>query len=173
MDAEDIVELARVLSRDRFVAQVPNLLLVISDISPDSQPMGFQTVAASPSAHRRPPPRGPAMEVLEVAKAKGNPYPDQISVGRTRNCDVVLRHRSVSKLHAHFRRDPGGRLRLVDNGSQNGTRINGTLLKEGEQPLVSAGDVLHFGHLTVTLTDAAGLFDMLRFRRVPGTELGR
>lgn len=169
MDAEDIVELARVLPRDRFVSQVSNLLLVISDINPDSQPVGFQTVAASPAAHRKPLPRGPATEVLEVTKARGNPYPDQISIGRTRNCDVVLRHRSVSKLHAHFRREVDGKFRLIDNGSQNGTRVNGKLLLEGEQQPVVVGDLIQFGHLTVTLTDAAGLFDMLRYRRVPGS----
>jgi hypothetical protein len=173
VDAEDIVELARVLPRDQFVNKFTNLLLVIAEVSPESQPMGFQTIAASPGAHRRPAPRPPSAEVLHVAKAKGNPYPDQISVGRTRNCDVVLRHRSVSKLHAHFKLDDKGLMCLVDDGSQNGTRVNGQVLKPGVPQPITVGDVVQFGHLTATISDAAGVFEMLRHRRMPGQELGR
>jgi len=173
VDAEDIVELARVLSRDRFVAKFTSPMLVISEVSPDSQPAGFQTVAASPAAHRRPMPKPPGLEVFQVAKVKDNPYSDQICVGRTRNCDVVLRHRSVSKLHAHFLRDDAGKLQLVDDDSQNGTRVNGKLLAAGVPQAVEVGDVIQFGRLTATLSDAGGVFEMLRFRRVPGQELGR
>lgn len=162
-DSADIIELARVMPRDRFVRRVTNLLLVVSEASEDGQPIAFRTVAASPAAHRKPPPPpGPASEVLEITKAKGNPYPDQISVGRTRNCDVVLRNPSVSKLHAHFRRDAQGQLVLVDNGSQNGTRVNGKLLAENEPHAVAVGDVIQFGRLTTSLLDAARLFDIVR-----------
>jgi hypothetical protein len=161
-ESEDLLELARALPRDRFVRKVTNLLLVVADAGPDSQPFAFRTVAASPSAHRKPPPPGPATEVFEIAKAPGNPYPDQISVGRTRNCDVVLRSPSVSKLHAHFRHNPDGRLMLVDHGSQNGTRVNGRLLVENQPQPLSIGDSIQFGRLTTTLLDAAHLFDMVR-----------
>ncbi|WP_437764171.1 FHA domain-containing protein [Sorangium sp. So ce281] len=162
-DAGDIIELARVMPRDRFVRQVTNLLLVVSEAGPDNQQIAFRTVAASPAAHRKPPPPpGPASEVFQLVKAKGNPYLDQISVGRTRNCDVVLRHPSVSKLHAHFRRNEQGQLVLIDNGSQNGTRVNGKLLSESEPQEVSVGDVLQFGRLTTSLLDAAALFDLVR-----------
>ncbi|WP_437645862.1 FHA domain-containing protein [Sorangium sp. So ce362] len=163
-ESGDIIELARVMPRDRFVRRVTSLLLVVSEAGPDSQPFAFRTVAASPAAHRKPPlPPGPSSEVFEVVKAKGNPYPDQISVGRTRNCDVVLRHPSVSKLHAHFRRlDAQGQLVLIDNGSQNGTRVNGALLSENEPQEVAVGDVIQFGRLTASLLDASRLFDLVR-----------
>ncbi|WP_437956537.1 FHA domain-containing protein [Sorangium sp. So ce119] len=162
-DSGDIIELARVMPRDRFVRRVTNLLLVVSEVGADGQQIAFRTVAASPAAHRKPPPPpGPASEVFEVVKAKGNPYPDQISVGRTRNCDVVLRNPSVSKLHAHFRLDAQGQLVIIDNGSQNGTRVNGKLLTESEPHAVAVGDVIQFGRLTTSLLDAARLFDMVR-----------
>ncbi len=83
-------------------------------------------------------------------------------MGRTRNCDVVLRHPSVSKLHAHFRRNEQGQLVLVDNGSQNGTRVNGKVLSESEPQEVAVGDVIQFGRLTTSLLDAAALFDLVR-----------
>ncbi|WP_437732435.1 FHA domain-containing protein [Sorangium sp. So ce1335] len=162
-DSGDIIELARGMPRDRFVRRVTNLLLVVSETSADGQQIAFRTVAASPAAHRKPPPPpGPTSEVYEIAKAKGNPYPDQISVGRTRNCDVVLRNPSVSKLHAHFRLDAQGQLVLIDNGSQNGTRVNGKLLAENEPHAVAVGDVIQFGRLTTSLLDAARLFDIVR-----------
>ncbi|WP_236644235.1 FHA domain-containing protein [Sorangium cellulosum] len=162
-ESGDIIELARLMPRDRFVRRVTNLLLVVSEAGADNQQFAFRTVAASPAAHRKPPPPpGPTSEVFEVAKAKGNPYPDQISVGRTRNCDVVLRHPSVSKLHAHFRQNAQGQLVLIDNGSQNGTRVNGKLLSENEPAEVAVGDVIQFGRLTASLLDAARLFDVVR-----------
>jgi hypothetical protein len=161
-ESRDILELARELPRDRFVRAVTSLLLVVSDNGTDSQPIAFRTVAASPAAYRKQPPAGPAAEVFEVVKAPGNPYPDQISVGRTRNCDIVLRNPSVSKLHAHFRKDEQGRAVLVDNGSHNGTRVNGRLLTESEPQLVTIGDVIQFGRMTTTLLDAARLFDLVR-----------
>lgn len=160
--ADDILELARTLPRERFIRAVSCYMLVIADNGPDSKPFAYETVAATPAAYRKLPPPGPATEVFPVTKAKDNPFPDQISVGRTRNCDVVLRSPSVSKLHAHFSRDPDGGLHLVDNGSQNGTRVNGKLLYEREPFRVASGDVIQFGRLTTTLLDAAGLFDMLR-----------
>jgi hypothetical protein len=54
--------------------------------------------------------------------------PDRISLGRARNCDIVLRDPSVSKLHAHFRVKDDGKFDLVDRLSENGTEINGARL---------------------------------------------
>lgn len=161
-ESRDILELARGLPRDRFIRAVTSLLLVVSDTGPDSQPIAFRTVAASPAAHRKSPPSGPTAEVFEVVKAPGNPYPDQISVGRTRNCDIVLRNPSVSKLHAHFRVNEAGSPVLVDNGSQNGTRVNGRLLVENQPQPVAVGDMIQFGRMSTTLLDAARLFDIVR-----------
>ena len=59
-------------------------------------------------------------------------------------CDIVLRHPSVSKLHAHFHIG-GGRLELVDLDSQNGTRVNGRTLAPNQAMQVSKGDILLFG----------------------------
>ena len=47
----------------------------------------------------------------------------QITIGRDRNCDVVLPHISVSKIHARIIAD-GGQYYLIDNGSTNGVVVN-------------------------------------------------
>ncbi len=43
--------------------------------------------------------------VFSMVKAARNPWVERISVGRARNNDIVLPHKSVSKLHAHFTKD--------------------------------------------------------------------
>jgi hypothetical protein len=101
------------------------------------------------------------VEAIEVVKAPGNPYPDRISIGRARNCDIVLRDPSVSKLHAHARPKAGQTLSLVDVGSHNGTRVNGQRLEPNEPRDVGPGDLIVFGGLAGRLSDAAALYEFL------------
>lgn len=159
MDTDTLAELAQSTTRDEFVAKVPPFFLVI-DQPLESDEVGFSTQVVDPISTRRgyKPPKN--LEVLSVAKAAGNPYPDRVSVGRARNCDIVMRDPSVSKLHAHFR--IGLRLELVDIDSQNGTRVNGRALPPHQPQPVSNGDTLLFGSVAAKLVDAAGLYDLLR-----------
>jgi len=99
--------------------------------------------------------------VAPVCKRPGNPFPDRISIGRARNCDIVLRLSYISKLHAHFLVSGSG-LRLCDQRSANGTAINGTALRPGRATPVSLGDKLAFGNLNVQLLDGPGLIKLLR-----------
>ncbi len=99
--------------------------------------------------------------VAPVRKRPGNPFPDRISIGRARNCDIVLRLSYISKLHAHFLVS-GPSLRLCDQRSANGTAINGTALRAGRPTRVGLGDKIEFGSLKVQLLDGAGLQKMLR-----------
>ncbi len=97
--------------------------------------------------------------VVPVKKRDDGPFPDRIGVGRARNCDVVLRFPSVSKLHAQFR--VGGSLQLVDVGSVNGTSVNGQAVAPRVPQNVKAGDALRFGSVYVELLDAGTLFDLI------------
>jgi pSer/pThr/pTyr-binding forkhead associated (FHA) protein len=54
---------------------------------------------------------------------------EPVTIGRSPDCDVVLRDGTVSKHHAEVRREGAGFL-LVDLGSLNGTRVNGRGVKE-------------------------------------------
>lgn len=97
--------------------------------------------------------------IVPVKKRDDGPFPDRIGVGRARNCDVVLRFPSVSKLHAQFRL--GGTLQLVDLGSVNGTYRNGKAMVARTPQDVKAGDALQFGSVQVELLDAGTLFDVI------------
>jgi len=86
--------------------------------------------------------------------------PDRITVGRTRNHDIMLRHSSVSKFHAWFEMAPSGALSLADAGSKNHTTINGDLV--GEQPVpVHIGARLRFGSVDVALCSTGALWKVL------------
>jgi Protein of unknown function (DUF3662)/FHA domain len=68
------------------------------------------------------------------------------TVGRSRDCDVVLDDAGVSRHHAEIRPGPGG-WTLADLGSTNGVRVNGEQLR-GTRPL-TPGDRVELGSTEV------------------------
>lgn len=163
METERLAALAHASTRDDFVAKVPSSFLVLEQEIFDQEQVGFSTRILDPAAARRAAQKGASanIEVIPVVKSPANPYPDRVSVGRARNCDVVMRDPSVSKLHAHFRIG-GPKLELVDIDSQNGTRVNGKPIPPHQPVVVSFGDSIWFGTVTCRLVDASALYDLLR-----------
>src|SRR5438067_7718919 len=53
---------------------------------------------------------------------------DLTLVGRREECDLCLRHKSISKMHCVISKTDG-MLFLRDLGSTNGTRVNGTRIR--------------------------------------------
>jgi hypothetical protein len=174
MVPHELVREIRESSRDVFVARYrdPFLLVFGNDIDgiPSDPPESMEpSSAAAPFTFRtftgctaESSPGTELREVIPVTKRGSNPYPERISVGRARNCDIVLRHRAVSKLHAHFRHSGSGQLEIVDLGSYNGTWLNGAQLEAHTGELVTSGDELQFGGVATQVVDAATLYDMLR-----------
>jgi hypothetical protein len=54
---------------------------------------------------------------------------EPVSIGRLPECDVVLSDPNVSRRHAEVRRR-GNEILIVDLGSTNGTKLNGSRVKE-------------------------------------------
>ena len=54
---------------------------------------------------------------------------DPICIGRMPECEITLADQNVSRRHAEVRRQ-GGEFVVVDLGSTNGTRVNGSGIKE-------------------------------------------
>ena len=67
------------------------------------------------------------------------------SVGRSDECNIELAHGSVSRKHAEVWR-VGDALWVKDLESRNGTRLNGSRVREAT---VEVGDTLHFGDVAV------------------------
>lgn len=162
MDTDTLAELAQSSTREEFVAREPHLFLVLEQGLYDADQVGFATQVVDPVSLKRATVRRPQnIEVLPIVKAAGNPYPDRVSVGRARNCDIVMRDPSISKLHAHFRVG-APRVELVDIDSQNGTRVNGRALAPHQPAPVANGDTVLFGSVACKLVDASALYDLLR-----------
>jgi hypothetical protein len=168
VDSASLIELIREKTRSEVARLLPHLFLVVSSESPHAAPITFETVAVT----TRPDPEelpargagGAGIEIVQVVKATGNPYPERISVGRARNCDIVFRDASISKLHAHFRVLGGDvtRLEVVDHGSHNGTRVNGQRIPPNTPTSVENGHALVFGRMSTKLLDAGALHDTVR-----------
>lgn len=99
--------------------------------------------------------------VFPVVKAEGNPFRDQVSVGRASNCDVVIRSSTVSKLHAYFKVLGPGEAQVVDAKSANGTFLNGMLLKANEPVRTQSGDTIVFGGISVQFLHPGRFYDVL------------
>jgi hypothetical protein len=89
-------------------------------------------------------------------------FPSMITVGRTKNNDVVIADVMVSKFHAFFRPHEDY-YELADAGSQNGTRVGERVIvpKAPAQP-VHSGDTVHFAQLRFRFLDAGACWDELR-----------
>jgi hypothetical protein len=148
---------ARELGRTRFSTEHPNLFLLITRAAEQEQAAFFTESLSEEDLHA-------ALELTTVieplAKKPGNPYPDRISIGRARNCDVAIADPSLSKLHAHVRPDGDG-WALLDLGSQNGTSLRGKALAPNTPVPIKAGDDVEFGKVRARVLDANGIFDAL------------
>jgi pSer/pThr/pTyr-binding forkhead associated (FHA) protein len=69
---------------------------------------------------------------------------ERIAIGRGPGADVRIPHLSVSEAHATVRAEAGGYV-LVDHGSTNGTRVNGSALTAARKKKLSDGDVIDVG----------------------------
>jgi hypothetical protein len=72
---------------------------------------------------------------------------DPLVIGRLPDCDVVLADSNVSRRHAEIRRKDDG-VFVVDLGSTNGTRVNGTRVVR--EQLLSSGDEVSVGSTRLT-----------------------
>ncbi|MFH2007791.1 MAG: FHA domain-containing protein [bacterium] len=167
---------ARKMSLVEFV-HLNNRLFVIGNAPGSGVGMGYSTHISGPTlevprAGRRP---GSTQFVQLVAKTDRNDWKQRICVGRASNNDIILRHESVSKLHAYFVvRQITRKLRtieemvIVDADSKNGTLQNGRAVlaaSEAEQGAALAfGDRLTFGEVECEFVDGATLYKRLKSR---------
>jgi DNA-binding NtrC family response regulator len=81
------------------------------------------------------------------------PGSGSVSIGRSRDCDVVVPDPSVSRRHLRLHLGPP--LRCEDLGSVNPARLRGRRLARGETVDVSVGEVVELGRMLLIVRDAA------------------
>ena len=100
---------------------------VVVDDGPALSHQGFRLVVLSGEL------RGREVEVIK----------DSITLGRSRQCDIVLPDDSVSRTHAQIRRE-GDRYRLLDLESSSGTCLGGSMITDA---FLRPGDELRLGQV--------------------------
>lgn len=81
------------------------------------------------------------------------PHAGELTIGRDPSNDVVIDSPSVSRRHARIRTNVDGWL-LIDEGSRNGTYVNGTLPVAGDGTPVGIGTRLRFGDVNGEIRSA-------------------
>jgi hypothetical protein len=84
---------------------------------------------------------GPLASVVMADGTRIGVGDEPITLGRAVDCDVVLNDPTVSKRHAELRRE-GTDVLIVDLGSTNGTKVNGTGVR---QRVLADGDEVRIG----------------------------
>jgi hypothetical protein len=169
MEQPDYIDLILGSTREKFISSCPYPFLVGGDVL--AKPRGPQPTVHGkeyPEIQRflasgRPPQLNKPI-VLGVRKVQ-KAFPSMITLGRTSNNDVVLSDVQISKFHAFFRQQDGGRYELLDAGSRNGTWVGETkVAPKGDAHPVRYGDELQFGQLRFVFMDAARCWEVVRER---------
>jgi len=100
-------------------------------------------------------------EEMRIISIERRPPREELTVGRSADCGIVLRYPFVSKQHARVSFSVEGGLVVVDTGSSNGTFCNERALKPGHSQRVSIGETVGFGALRMELCDADRLHCLL------------
>ncbi len=86
-----------------------------------------------------------------------------VSIGRSRKCEVRVENDSVSKTHASIALDRGtGSYFVTDEGSRNGTFINGEKITEGQRTSLWSGAYVSFGDAVFVFIDPPTLRKLAR-----------
>lgn len=97
--------------------------------------------------------------VVPLTPSNRNLLEDQVLLGRAVSNDIRLVSPQVSKVHVHFVLDDD-EWRIVDQGSSNGTMLNGLRLEADNPYRLRPSDEIAFGDVVVLYLDAEGLRDM-------------
>lgn len=113
----------------------------------------------------------PEWGIAPVAKRPTNPFPERLTVGRSPNCDIVIRVSFVSKVHVHLLL-VGESMQVRDAGSANGSKLRGASL--GAEPVpIHDGDRLSLADLDLELVSASRAHALLRSLAISGAATGR
>src|SRR6266699_2389852 len=117
-------------------------------IQPDAAPM-FGANDNDKTMLRPSGPQGTLGTVrVEEGKEPGRVYEvrkDDLSIGRSRESDIFLEDLSVSRLHAKIVNLGNGNYALKDEGSANGTKVNGQLVNKYQTYPLQEGDKIQLG----------------------------
>ena len=175
------VEDSRVLDAGAFTARYGNGFLVHEGpLEPARRPMrpqrtivlepGALPATLDPDGTKPTEPTRPLfvreLLVFPIVSTGRSPFPRMVTVGRTKNNDIVVADVAISKFHAFFKEE-GGRFYLQDAGSRNGTRLNGEQVpeaKHGKHVEATSGSAIRLGEIEFTFMSGADLYALANKR---------
>lgn len=98
--------------------------------------------------------------VVPVTPSNRNLHEDRVLLGRANSNDIRLCSTLVSKVHCHLRLNHAEQWVVEDEGSSNGTLLNGIRLEPGEAYRVRPSDTLVLSDVVAVFLDAEGLVDL-------------
>lgn len=170
----DYIPIAKGMTADMFVARYPAPFLFGKEVLEEE--FRFSTLVTDEKSGRFEPPQSGVMPpgrgtdtfrirhwVIAVKKPPGAPTPDRIFIGRGETNDICVPHKTVSKLHGYFVRDPQITTRwfVVDTGSANGTKHNGMRIPPRAKVALVDGDTIVFGRCVFQWMGAKALHERL------------
>jgi hypothetical protein len=94
--------------------------------------------------------------IHSVDGASEVPVPgSRLTLGRAEPADFVINDQSLSRVHASINRD-GDRVWIIDEGSTNGSLVNGVAVPASGTPLRD-GDEIYLGNTTVVVSFSQGV----------------
>lgn len=80
--------------------------------------------------------------------------PGEYQLGRNSEREIHIPNRTISRMHAVVKVSPSSEVTIIDNGSHNGTSVNGRKLGSEPTP-VHPGDEIYFGEVACQLLSDA------------------
>lgn len=102
---------------------------------------------------------GRPCHLTPIRKRDAASFLQHVSIGRARNHDVVLRHKSVSKFHGWFELHEGGRLFVKDCDSRNHIFVDKRRVTQRQE--VHSGQTVAFGQVECRVCTPASLWAAL------------
>ncbi|MHC4599535.1 MAG: FHA domain-containing protein [Planctomycetota bacterium] len=168
-DIREFWQANKYLSKSGFIKTHPYPFLVeVGTQQADGDSRDFETLASGGEQDRSRFQQTAQIEmtsrIFRIVKQEEDAFGSKISVGRSLNNSVVLRHPSISKFHAYF---TAGEVRndhhLTDVNSLNGTFLNDVRLTPMQKSEVRNGDKVAFGEeLQFLFLDAEDLYSRIR-----------
>ncbi len=116
--------------------------------SPFDNPDGDRTVLRPAGGNSSASQTGLGYVRIEEGKEPGKIYEvrkESLSIGRSRESDIFLEDLAVSRLHASIISMGGGNYALRDEGSANGTKVNGQTVNKYQPYPLQEGDKIQLG----------------------------
>jgi hypothetical protein len=154
----ELIALARRTDEKTFVAKHKGIFLVVSEAGDAAPEANVRETRRTERDHLAAAPAPKSFKIVPVARRGTSPFADMVTLGRAEENDIVVRHTTVSKLHACFQENAAGVWTLTDKGSTNGTWVGGMRLKPDEPLRLGPSELIDFGDCTFALKAADGLW---------------